>query len=50
MIINGVSIGEGQPPYVVAEMSANHNGRLETAYEIIDMAVRCGANAIKLQT
>ena len=50
MIINGVSIGEGQPPYVVAEMSANHNGRLETAYEIMDMAARCGANAIKLQT
>ena len=27
-----------------------YNGRLETAYEIMDMAARCGANAIKLQT
>ena len=50
MIIDGVSIGEGHPPYVVAEMSANHNGKLENALEIIDMAARCGANAVKLQT
>ena len=37
-------------PYIVAEMSANHNGRLETALKIIEEARVTGADAIKLQT
>lgn len=37
-------------PYVIAELSANHNGRLETALRIIDEAKKAGADAIKLQT
>jgi len=48
--INGRSIGTDYPPYVIAEMSANHNGCIENAYKIIDMAKRSGADAIKLQT
>lgn len=36
--------------FIVAEMSANHNGRLETAIETIKAAKRAGADAIKLQT
>jgi pseudaminic acid synthase len=36
--------------YIIAEMSANHNGSLQTALETIKMAKECGANAIKLQT
>ena len=50
MQINNRKIGSGQPPYVIAEMSANHNGDINNAYKIIDMAKACGADAIKLQT
>lgn len=48
--INGRKIGHDQPPYIIAELSANHNGSLDRALETIDMAHRCGADAIKLQT
>lgn len=48
--INGRKIGSDHPPYVIAEMSANHNGDIENAYKIIDMAKNCGADAVKLQT
>ncbi len=48
--INGRTIGEGHPPYIIAELSANHNGSLERALQTIDAAKRCGASAIKLQT
>jgi pseudaminic acid synthase len=37
-------------PYIIAEMSANHNGSIENAFQIIDMAKRCGADAVKIQT
>ena len=52
MIINidGVNIGSGHPPYVIAEMSANHNGSIDNAFKIIDAAKSSGANAVKLQT
>ena len=43
-------VGPDQPPYIIAEMSANHNGSLDRALETIDVAKRCGADAIKLQT
>jgi pseudaminic acid synthase len=43
-------IGPDQPPYVIAELSANHNGSLDRALATIDEAHRCGADAIKLQT
>lgn len=48
--IDGRAIGPGHAPYVVAEMSANHNGSIETAYRIIDAAKEAGADAIKIQT
>jgi len=48
--IAGRAIGPGHPPYVIAEMSANHNGSLETAKRIIEEAKRRGADALKLQT
>lgn len=50
MQINQRNIGIQYPPYVIAELSANHNGRLDTALKIIEEAKRCGADAIKLQT
>ena len=49
-VINGRKIGLNQPPYIIAELSANHNGSLERALQTIDAAQRCGASAIKLQT
>jgi len=48
--IQGQKIGPNHPPYIIAELSANHNGSIERAYEIMEMAKRCGADAIKLQS
>lgn len=48
--INGRQIGADQPPYVIAEMSANHNGNLDTALKLISLAQQCGASAVKMQT
>ena len=48
--INDRIIGPGHPPYIIAELSANHNGSLERALKTIDKAKCCGADAIKLQT
>ena len=44
------SIGIENPPFVIAEMSANHNGSIETAFNIIDKAKKAGADAVKIQT
>src|SRR5262249_23926130 len=38
------------PPYVICELSANHNGRIKRAFELIDAAAATGADAIKIQT
>lgn len=50
IIIAGREISRHQPPYIIAELSANHNGKLETALRIIDEAAKAGADAVKLQT
>jgi len=44
------SIGPGHAPFVVAEMSGNHNQSLERALEIVDAAAEAGAHGLKIQT
>ncbi|WP_419908437.1 pseudaminic acid synthase [Hoeflea sp.] len=48
--IAGRLIGTGQPPYIIAEMSGNHNGDLERTFRILEEAKKAGADAVKLQT
>lgn len=48
--IGGRPIGEDQAPYIIAEMSANHNGSIDTAFRIIREAKKSGADALKIQT
>ena len=48
--INNQLVGQGQPVYIVAEISANHNGDFELAKRIIQVAKDAGADAVKLQT
>ncbi len=48
--IAGRRIGPDSSPYVIAEMSANHNGDIEAAMRIIQEAARSGADALKIQT
>ena len=50
MKINSRNIGVDYSPYVIAEMSANHNGNINNALKIIEMAKVNGADAVKLQT
>ncbi len=48
--IAGRKIGPAYPPYVIAEVSANHNGNLDAALALIDVAAASGAAAVKIQT
>ncbi|MFZ5969963.1 MAG: N-acetylneuraminate synthase family protein [Bacteroidota bacterium] len=45
----GTPVGDIYPTYVIAEIGQNHNGDMNMAKKLIDMAVRCGANAVKFQ-
>ena len=48
--IAGRTLGDGQPPLLVAELSGNHKGELSRALALVDAAADAGADAVKLQT
>src|SRR5690349_10435483 len=50
MRISNRTVGREAPPFVIAEMSGNHNQSLERALQIVEAAARAGAHALKLQT
>ena len=47
--LDGIPVGEGLPTYIIGEIGQNHNGSVEIAKQLIDMAVDAGANAVKFQ-
>ena len=48
--IENITIGVNHKPFVIAEMSGNHNQSLERALKLVDAAAEAGAHALKLQT
>lgn len=50
VLINNRAVGSGNPAYIIAEMSANHNQSFDRAVKIIEAAKEAGADAVKLQT
>jgi pseudaminic acid synthase len=50
MNINHREISQNQPPYIIAELSANHNGNIQRAFDSILAAKKAGADAVKIQT
>ncbi|CAN7182098.1 pseudaminic acid synthase [Rossellomorea sp. LjRoot5] len=48
--VEGIKIGPKQKPFIIAEMSGNHNQSLERALEIVEAAAKSGAHALKIQT
>lgn len=49
-VVDGVTIGKNENPFIIAEMSGNHNQSLDRALEIVDAVADSGAQALKLQT
>lgn len=50
IVIDGYTINKGQRPYIIAELSGNHNGDIERAFAIMKEAKKAGADAVKIQT
>ncbi|OGV35315.1 MAG: hypothetical protein A2020_06235 [Lentisphaerae bacterium GWF2_45_14] len=49
IIVGGKKIGDGHPCYLIGEIGLNHNGRLDIAKKLVDVAVEAGFNAVKTQ-
>tara|TARA_B100000900_G_scaffold258831_1_gene220604 strand:- start:10643 stop:11506 length:864 start_codon:yes stop_codon:yes gene_type:complete len=49
MKIDNIQIGEDSPVYIIAEIGINHNGSLENAFKLIDLAKESGCDAVKFQ-
>ncbi|MDQ3142560.1 MAG: N-acetylneuraminate synthase family protein [Bacteroidota bacterium] len=49
ILLGNQLVGEDQQTFIIAEIGQNHNGDIEIAKKLIDLAVRCGANAVKFQ-
>lgn len=49
MNLDGYEIGQGARPYIIAELSASHNGSIEGGKLLIEIAKKCGADAVKFQ-
>jgi len=47
--LNGRPVGDGHPTYIIAEIGINHNGSLDIAKKLIDVAKACGCDAVKFQ-
>ena len=50
MSIAGRRIGPADPPYIIAEIGANHNGDVDLCLRLVDAARDCGADAVKFQS
>lgn len=50
ILINGRMVGQDCPPFIIAEMSGNHNQSLDRAMELVEAAAKSGVHALKLQT
>ena len=48
--INGVEISRDKPPFIIAELSANHGGSIDAAKQSIKLAKESGASAVKIQS
>lgn len=48
--LNGRLVGPGEPPFVIAEIGSNHNGDMKLCKEMIDAAIKSGADAVKFQS
>lgn len=46
----GKAIGDGEPPYIVAELNSSHGGNIDTAKEMINAAKECGCDCVKFQS
>ncbi|MFZ1985993.1 MAG: N-acetylneuraminate synthase family protein [Desulfatitalea sp.] len=48
--LNNIEVGQGRPPYIIAEVGSNHNGDMDLCKRLIDSAADAGAHAVKFQS